>query len=105
MNILFNSKSIKEQIIFYSIFFIGCLLFTEMAAAITVEALREPIAGLKTEIFGGWMVAVKICAAAAGIVMSAFKGSLAPFAVGAGLAAGIHLYDAYLSVGADAALI
>lgn len=73
--------------------------------AVTVERLQEPIRALKNDIFGGWMMAVKICAAAAGIIMSAFRGSLAPFGIGAGLSMGIHLYDQYLGNGADGALI
>ncbi len=73
--------------------------------AVTVTELIEPIKHLKTEIFSGWMTVVKICAAASGIVLSAFRGSLVPFGIGAGLAAGIHLYDGYLGTGVDGALI
>ncbi len=79
--------------------------FTNPTWAITVTELMEPIKQLKTEIFGGWMMVVKICAATAGIVMSAFRGSLTPFGIGAGLSAGIHLYDKYLGDGAAGALI
>jgi|GEM_PF-1482280 hypothetical protein len=85
-----------------------CLLFlivAEPSWAVTVTELVEPIKKLKTEIFSGWMTVVKICAAASGIVLSAFRGNLVPFGIGAGLAAGIHLYDAYLADGAAGALI
>ncbi len=76
--------------------FVGCFLILDPSLAVTVEALKEPISNLKSEIFGAWMVAVKIAAMAVGIVLSAFKGSLAPFGIGAGLSMGIHLYDLYL---------
>ena len=71
--------------------------------AVTVTELVEPIKHLKAEIFSGWMTVVKICAAASGIILSAFRGSLVPFGIGVGLAAGIHLYDAYLGDGAAGA--
>ena len=79
--------------------------FSNSSWAVTVTELLEPIKQLKEEIFGGWMMVVKICAATAGIVMSAFRGSLTPFGIGAGLSAGIHLYDKYLTDGASGALI
>ena len=84
-----------------------CLLslWSNEAFAVTVTELQEPIRELKKSIFGGWMMAVKICAAAAGIILSVFRGSLAPFGIGAGLTLGIHLYDQYLGTGADGALI
>lgn len=85
--------------------FLGCSLILEPSFAVTVNELQEPIRQLKTEIFSGWMMAVKIGAAAAGIVLSAFRGSLAPFGIGAGLSIGIHLYDKYLGDGAVGALI
>lgn len=78
---------------------------TNPACAVMIDSLQEPIKALKTEIFGGWMMVVKICAATSGIVLSAFRGSLAPFGIGAGLSAGIHLYDKYLGDGAAGALI
>ena len=81
------------------------LFLTDSSWAVTVEGLAEPIKALKTEIFGGWMQVVKIGAATSGIVMSAFRGSLTPFGIGAGLSAGIHLYDSYLGTGAAGALI
>ena len=85
--------------------FLGCSLILDPSFAVTVNALREPIQQLKTDIFGGWMMAVKIGAAAAGIVLSAFRGSFAPFGIGAGLSMGIHLYDKYLGDGTSGALI
>ena len=75
------------------------------AFAVTITKLQEPIRDLKSEIFGGWMMVVKIAAAAAGIILSAFRGSLAPFGIGAGISAGIHMFDKYLGSGAEGALI
>ncbi len=85
--------------------FLACTLIIDPSFAVTVAELQAPIQQLKNEIFGGWMMAVKIGATAVGIVLSAFKGSLAPVGMGAGLTLGIHLYDQYLDAGADAALI
>mgnify|MGYP003559953480 FL=1 len=85
--------------------FLGCSLVLDPSFAVTVDALQEPIRQLKEEILGGWRMAVKIGAAAAGIVLSAFRGSFAPFGIGAGLSMGIHLYDKYLGDGAVGALI
>lgn len=105
MNLLTkNTLNIK---ISYMLLLIFLLLFiiNNTTWAVTVTELIEPIKHLKTEIFSGWMTVVKICAAASGIVLSAFRGSLVPFGIGAGLAAGIHLYDGYLGAGADGALI
>ncbi len=86
-----------------SYFLLG--LWGNEAFAVTVAELQAPIQTLKESIFGGWMMAVKICAAAAGIILSVFRGSLAPFGIGAGLTLGIHLYDQYLGTGAAGALI
>ena len=100
-----NQKRLKKMF-FFTMFSIAVVsLLSDPAVAVTIEKLQEPITNLKTEIFSGWMMVVKICAATAGIVISAFKGSLAPFGIGAGLSAGIHLYDSYLGTGADGALI
>jgi hypothetical protein len=99
-----QKRAINFFLIFTTLYFLAGIV-SDPAFAVTVEKLQEPIANLKTEIFSGWMMVVKICAATAGIVISAFKGSLAPFGIGAGLSAGIHLYDSYLGTGADGALI
>jgi hypothetical protein len=108
MSQVISSDTNKRLFMFFfaimSAYFLMSLL-SDPAFAVTVDQLRAPITGLKQAIFGGWMMAVKICAAAAGIIMSAFKGSLAPFGIGAGLSMGIHLYDQYLGTGADGALI
>ena len=101
---LLNLQNQSGMYLLLSILLVGIFL-SDTVYAVTVNELQAPIVALKSEIFGGWMMVVKICAATAGIVMSAFRGSLAPFGIGAGLAAGIHLYDAYLGTGAAGALI
>ena len=85
-------------------FFVICL-FTDPTWAVTVEKLQEPIKDLKKEIFGGWMVALQICAAAMGILLSIFRGSLAPFGIGGGITMGIHFLDKYLGDGSSGAFI
>lgn len=104
---LSSSKDRQNKILMLAmLLFVLVLLFTpDLTHAVTVVELQAPIAALKSEIFGGWMMVVKICAATSGIILSAFRGSLVPFGIGAGLAAGIHLYDAYLGTGAAGALI
>ena len=109
MRLTFFTNDRKQRIVILSLAGIACYcllgLWGNEAFAVTVAELRVPIETLKASIFGGWMMAVKICAAAAGIVLSVFRGSLAPFGIGAGLALGIHLYDQYLGTGAAGALI
>lgn len=80
-------------------------LVTEPAFAVTIEKLQEPIKELKKELFGGWMIAVKIISAAVGLIISIFRLSLLPFGIGAGLSVGIHFIDKWLGTGADGALI
>jgi hypothetical protein len=99
-----RNQRIKNCFIALSIFLLFSIA-TNPTWAVTVQELIEPIQNLKTEIFSGWMTVVKVCAAATGIVLSAFRGSLMPFAIGAGLSAGIHLYDSYLGDVAAGALI
>ncbi len=91
-------------------FLMGCaflfiLFSTDAAFAVEIDKLKDPIKDLKKEIFGGWMMVVKIGAAATGIILSAFRGSLAPFGIGAGIGAGTHFLDKWLGDGAAGALI
>lgn len=105
---MLNKQHLDLSIRFYCSMVLAFLLLfiiNNTTWAVTVTELVEPIKHLKTEIFSGWMTVVKICAAASGIILSAFRGSLVPFGIGAGLAAGIHLYDSYLGDGAAGALI
>ena len=98
------NQRIKTCFVAFLIFLLFSIA-TDPTWAVTVDELIAPINNLKAEIFGGWMMVVKICAATAGIVLSAFRGSLVPFGIGAGLSAGIHLYDSYLGDAAAGALI
>ena len=106
-HLIINAQSNHRRTMLLAMFstLILSVFFTNPTWAITVAELQAPVAALKSEIFGGWMMVVKICAATSGIVLSAFRGSLTPFGIGAGLTAGIHLYDAYLGTGAAGALI
>lgn len=105
MDRLAVNLSNQRNIIFCLLLVAFLLLLVDSSWAVTIEGLKAPIIELKKEIFGGWMQVVKICAATSGIIMSAFRGSLTPFGIGAGLSAGIHLYDSYLGTGAAGALI
>ncbi len=106
-HLIINAQSNHRRTMLLAMFstLILSVFFTDSTWAITVAELQAPVAALKSEIFGGWMMVVKICAATSGIILSAFRGSLTPFGIGAGLTAGIHLYDAYLGTGAAGALI
>lgn len=104
LNLCSPNQHIKNYF-FALLIFILFLIATDPTWAVTVNELIQPIQDLKSEIFNGWMTVVKICAAASGIIMSAFRGSLVPFGIGAGLSAGIHLYDSYLTDVAVGALI
>ena len=110
MNLLTKDVEVvkKQYIKICCLTLLGCFLYmvcTEPTWAVTVNELIQPVQGLKDEIFGGWMMVVKIGAAVAAIMFSIFKGSLVPLGIGAGLTAGIHLYDAYLVNAAAGALI
>lgn len=105
MDRLAVNLSNQRNIIFCLLLLAFLLLLVDSSCAVTVGELQAPIIELKNEIFGGWMQVVKICAATSGIIMSAFRGSLTPFGIGACLSAGIHLYDSYLGTGAAGALI
>lgn len=96
---------LKKAFYFAMAFGFIYLFVTEPAFAVTIEKLQEPIKELKKEIFGGWMMAVKIISAAVGLIISIFRLSLMPFGIGAGLSVGIHFIDKWLGTGADGALI
>jgi hypothetical protein len=100
-----NHQQAKSLMLLLCGFVVCSLFFTESALAVTVAELAAPIRGLKTQIFGGWMMAVKIVAAAIGLIFSLVRGSLAPAGLGVGLAIGIHFFSAWLGDGAAGALI
>ncbi len=66
------------------------------SSAVGVNELKAPIAELKKEMFDGWMWVAKIGACVAGVGFTLFKQSLAPFAMGGAVSAGIHFYDKWL---------
>ena len=100
-----NHLQVKMGILLLCGFLMCSLFFTGSAWAVTVVELADPIRGLKTQIFGGWMMAIKIVAAAIGLIFSLVRGSLAPAGLGVGLAIGIHFFSAWLGDGAAGALI
>lgn len=104
---IFGMEAKQTKKIFYLILTFGFIYFLlmEPTFAVTIEKLQEPIKELKKEIFGGWMMAVKIISAAVGLLFSMFRLSLLPFGIGAGISVGIHFMDKWLGTGADGALI
>ena len=100
-----DRQQTKSGLILLCGFLVCSLFFTESAVAVTVVELADPIRGLKTQIFGGWMMAIKIVAASIGLIFSLVRGSLAPAGLGVGLAIGIHFFNAWLGDGAAGALI
>lgn len=86
--------------LFFAVVWGVFLIASDPSFAIQVEELKVPIKGLKDEMFGGWMFAVKIAACVSGAVVSVFKQSLAPMGVGGGIGAGIHFFDKWIGDGA-----
>lgn len=98
--------SVVKKLFYLTIAFAFAFCFvTEPVFAVTIAKLQEPIKELKKELFGGWMMAVKIISAAVGLIISIFRLNLMPFGIGAGLSVGIHFIDKWLGDGADGALI
>lgn len=97
----------KISTVIYAIF-CACLVWCVVdspAFAVTIDTLKEPIKDFKSEIFGGWLGAVKIAAFAGGLVMSVARFTFAPAVTGIVATAGIHFFDKYLGDGATGALI
>ncbi len=88
---------------------VGGFLFTIVMISpsfgVTVEALKEPIKALKTNIFSGWMMPVQIVGMAASIVFSYMKQSLVPVGMGVGGVVSLNFFDGYLGDGAAGAVI
>ena len=104
----FDKQSIRQFTKQYgfSLVMISFLLSWALVApafGVTVNALRVPIQDLKETVFGGWMWVLKIGAAVGGCLMAVYNQSIMPLATGAGIALGIHFYNAYIN--ADGALI
>ena len=85
--------------------FLGSTLLLEPGLAMTVDTLKAPLEEVRKELFGTWMMAVKVGSGVSGIVFSVARGSLIPLGMGVGLSAGIHLYDKYLEKSINGALI
>lgn len=90
--------------IVFGVALITCVVCSP-AFAVTIDTLKEPIKDFKSEIFGGWLGAVKIAAFAGGLVMSVARFTFAPAVTGIVATAGIHFFDKYLGDGATGALI
>ena len=85
--------------------FLGSTLLLDPSLAMTVDTLKAPLEEVRKELFGTWMMAVKVGAGVSGIVFSVARGSLIPLGIGVGLSAGIYLYDKYLEKDISTALI
>lgn len=72
---------------------------------VQIEGLAAPIKKLKADVFGGWMIPVKILGGAASIVISFYKQSLIPFGIGVGSILGMSFFDDYLDTSASGLLI
>lgn len=70
-------------------------------SAIEIVDLRAPMLDLKKQVWG-WMFPVKIAGVFLGSVMSLKSQSLMPFAIGAGVAAGIQIFDSLIGDGSTA---
>ncbi len=80
-------------------------LMTDPAFAVNIQALQQPIADLKSNVFSSWMVPVKVLGVAAAGAISFYKQSLVPFGMGIGTVLGISFFDSYLGNAAQGALI
>ena len=78
----------------------GYLLMDPVCAAVD-ETLQEAVVNLQKEIFGsGWITVGKIAAAAVGAVMAIARSSAVPFAMGAGVAGGLHFFQIHTKAAA-----
>ncbi len=85
--------------------FLGSSLLLDPSLAMTVETLKAPLEEVRKEIFGTWMMAVKVGAGVSSIAMSVARGSLIPLGIGVGLSSGIYLYEKFLEKDISGALI
>lgn len=81
-----------------------CLMVHDVEA-VNIQALQQPIADLKDNVFSSWMVPVKVLGIAASGAISFYKQSLVPFAMGIGTVLGITFFDSYLGNAAQGILI
>ena len=106
MNITYLKHMAKQNA---PMLIVGGLLITIVMISpsfgVTVEALKDPIKNLKTNIFNGWMMPVQIVGMAASIVFSYMKQSLVPVGMGVGGVVSLNFFDGYLGDGAAGAVI
>ncbi len=68
-------------------------LMIDPIAAAVVGDMKDAVEDLQKDIFGsGWITVGEIAAAAVGAVMSIARSSGMPFAMGAGVAGGLHFF-------------
>ena len=87
-------------------FLLGCVSLMIEPASGSVEAnMKEAVVKLQGDIFGsGWVIVGKIAAAAVGAVMAIARSSAVPFAMGAGVAGGLHFFQKYTEAAATCLL-
>jgi hypothetical protein len=78
----------------------GYLLMDPICAAVAGD-MKTAVEALQKEIFGsGWITVGKIAAAAVGAVMAVARSSAVPFAMGAGVAGGLHFFQIHTKAAA-----
>ena len=93
----FFVKSLVEKRMTLMFFFgVFCCFFVDPVSASITDSMKDAVADLQKEIFGnGWITVGKIAAAAVGGVMAIARSSAVPFAMGAGVAGGLHFFQKY----------
>lgn len=84
----------------------GCVsLLVDPTSASVVGDMKAAVEDLQKEIFGsGWITVGKIAAAAVGGVMAIARSSAVPFAMGAGVAGGLHFFQKHTEAAATCLL-
>ena len=78
----------------------GCFLIEPSVAALTGD-MSKAVQELQQSIFGpAWVTVGKIAAAGVGAVMSIARSSGMPFALGAGVAGGLHFFQKHTETAA-----
>ena len=82
-----------------------CYILIDVASAGVVGDMKAAVEDLQKEIFGsGWITVGKIAAAAVGGVMAIARSSAVPFAMGAGVAGGLHFFQKHTETAATCLL-
>ena len=81
----------------------GCYYMLIDPASATVQGdMHAAVVALQSEVFGdGWVTVGKIAAAAVGGVMAIARSSALPFAMGIGVAAGLHFFQQHTQAAAS----